>query len=234
MPLDGMPEFPSSPESPPLVGRDAGASGIRHRSCEAVLASQTFSIAMKTTDFSTCLPLQSPRIVRGFTVLELLIAVALVAIMAAIAAPGMVEFIRSNRLSTAARQLDADVVLARREAIKRNLRVLVCPVGTTAGHCGSGATTWAQGWLVCYDADQDNDCDATATGNPNPIKQHGALDKTLTLTGPASVARFNANGTQGAAGAGSLTFTTRGEWTGSKSYVETISATGNVAFAPGS
>jgi len=189
---------------------------------------------MKTTDFSTCLPLQSPRIVRGFTVLELLIAVALVAIMAAIAAPGMVEFIRSNRLSTAARQLDADVVLARREAIKRNLRVLVCPVGSTAGHCGSGATTWAQGWLVCYDADQDNECDATANGDPNPIRKHGAIEANVTLTGPTGVARFNPNGTQGAAGAASLTFTTRGNWTGSKSYVETVTATGNVSMAAGS
>ena len=164
--------------------------------------------------------------------LELMVTIALAAILAAIAAPGMMDFIRSNRLSTATRQLDADVLLARREAIKRNTRVLVCPVGSTANKCGSGPA-WTQGWLVCYDANLDGDCDDTATGNPNPIRKHGALDATLTLTGPAAVARFNANGTQGAAGAASLTFTTKGTWTGSKSYVETITATGNVALAGG-
>jgi type IV fimbrial biogenesis protein FimT len=169
----------------------------------------------------------------GFTVLELMIAVAVAGVLSAIAGPGMMDFVRANRLNTAARQLDADMLVARREAIKRNQRVLVCPVGTTAGHCGSG-TAWAGGWLVCYDADQDNDCDATATGNPNPIRQHGALDASLTLTGPSGVARFNSNGTQGAAGAGSLTFTTRGTWTGSKSFVQTITATGNVSMAAGS
>jgi len=171
---------------------------------------------------------------RGFTMLELMIVVAIAGILAGIAAPGMMDFIRSNRLSTTARQLDADLLLARREAIKRNTRVLVCPVGSVAGKCGSGTAAWAQGWLVCYDADASGDCDDTVATNPNPIRRHGAIEPSLTLTGPAGVARFNANGTQGASGAGALTFTTKGKWTGSKSYVETVSATGNVATAAGS
>jgi type IV fimbrial biogenesis protein FimT len=168
-------------------------------------------------------------------VLEVLVTVALMALLAAIAAPSMIDFVRNNKMSTAARQLDADMLLARREAIKRNTRVLVCPRGSTAGKCATVTTTaWTQGWLVCYDADFDGDCDDAVTGNPNPIRQHLALESVLTLTGPGAVARFNANGSQGAAGAGSLTFTTRGTWTGSKSYVETITATGNVSMAAGS
>jgi len=167
--------------------------------------------------------------------LELMIVVAIAGILAAIAAPGMMEFVRANRLSATARQLDADLLLARREAIKRNMRVLVCPVTTaTAVTCSSGTATWASGWLVCYDADQSGDCDATATANPNPIRRHGPIEPSLTLTGPAGVARFNANGTQGAAGASPLSFTTKGTWTGSKSFVETVSATGNVSMKAGS
>jgi type IV fimbrial biogenesis protein FimT len=186
------------------------------------------------TDLSYQRTAPAPRAERGFTVLESLMAMAVVAMLTAVAAPGMMDFIRANRMSTTARQFDADLVLARREAIKRNLRVLVCPVGTTVNHCGSGATAWGSGWLVCYDADQDNDCDATATDNPNPIRKHGAVEANVTLTGPTGVARFNPNGTQGAAGAGNLTFTTRGNWTGSKSYVESVTATGNVSMVAGS
>ena len=179
--------------------------------------------------------LPMPRSTRGFTVLEVMVTLSLVAILAAIAAPAMIDFVRSNKMSTAARQLDADMALARREAIKRNTRVLMCPRGSVAGKCATATTSaWTQGWLVCYDADFDNDCDDTADTNPNPIRQHGAMETTLTITGPAAVARFNANGTQGAAGAGGLTFTTRGTWTGSKSYVETVTATGNVSIAAGS
>jgi type IV fimbrial biogenesis protein FimT len=189
---------------------------------------------MPNTDHSFRRTAPATRTGRGFTVLETMIAMAIVAVLAAIAAPGMVDFIRVNRMSTSARQFDADLVLARREAIKRNLRVLVCPVGNVVDRCGSGTATWKNGWLVCYDADQDNDCDATVTGNPNPIRKHAALDGSLTLTGPSGVARFNSNGTQGAAGAGSLTFTTRGTWSGSKSYVGTVTATGNISMAAGS
>ena len=170
---------------------------------------------------------------RGFTILELTLAAALVTVMSAIAAPGMMDFLRSNRLSMAARQLDADILLARSEAIKRNARVLVCVKGSTAGQCGSG-TAWAGGWIVCYDANRDNACDTSTSTNPNPIRQHGKLDSTLTLTGPPTVAHFNANGTQGAAGASTLTFITRGVWIASKSYVETVTATGTVSLTAGS
>jgi len=167
---------------------------------------------------------------RGFTMLELMVTCAIVALMFAIGMPAMTNFIRTNRVSATARQLDADLQMARREAIKRNARVLVCPVGSIAGKCGSGASAWASGWLVCYDMTSDNDCDDTATGNPNPIRQHGAVETGLTLTGPTGVVRFNANGTQGAAGATSVTFTTTGSWSGAKSWVETVTATGNLAL----
>ena len=172
--------------------------------------------------------------------LELMIVVAIAGILAAVAAPGMMEFVRANRLSATARQLDADLLLARREAIKRNMRVLVCPVTTaTAVTCSSGTATWASGWLVCYDANQDGDCDRTGNpttydaANPNPIRRHGPIEPSLTLTGSADLARFNANGSQGT-GASALTFTTKGTWTGSKSYVESVSATGNVSMKAGS
>jgi type IV fimbrial biogenesis protein FimT len=172
---------------------------------------------------------------RGFSLIELMVTVSVAAILASIALPSFAELIRTNRLTSAADQFNADLLIARREAIKRNTRVLVCPVGTTAGRCGSGASAWATGWIVCYDNDFSGDCDDPPSDgtNPNPIRQHGAVDSSLTLAGPASVARFNANGTQGDVGAASLTFTVSGTWTGSSSYVGTIAATGDVSMVKG-
>jgi type IV fimbrial biogenesis protein FimT len=175
----------------------------------------------------------APRKVAGFTTLELMVAIAIVAVLAAVAAPGMIDLVRNNRVSSVAKQLDEDLALARSEAIKRNARVLVCPVGRTKGQCGSGTSAWAQGWLVCHDANLDGKCDESASGDPNPIRQHGAIDSTLTVTGPATAAVFNANGSQGATATSSLTFTTRGTWTGAKSYVETVTPSGNISLVQG-
>ena len=170
---------------------------------------------------------------RGFSLIELLVTVSVAAILASIALPSFAELIRTNRLITTADQFNADLLIARREAIKRNVRVLVCPAGTTAGRCGSGASAWAGGWMVCYDNDFSGDCDDSTSTNPNPIRKHAAIDSSLTLTGPATMARFNANGTQGDAGAASLTFTVSGTWSGSSSYVGTITATGDVSMVKG-
>ena len=102
---------------------------------------------------------------------------------------------------------------------------------TSCSHAAKPSNATLAFW---YDSNLDGTCDTTSATDPNPIRQHAAVDATLTLTGPASAARFNANGSQGASGAGSLTFTTRGVWSGSKAYVGTVTATGNVSLAAGS
>jgi hypothetical protein len=96
---------------------------------------------------------------------------------------------------------------------------------------GTDFTKWASGWLVCYDRDVDGVCDDTATSDPNPIRQHGALDTQMKVTGPTAAVRFNADGTQGAAGASTQTFTVTGTWSGAKTYTGTVAATGTVALA---
>lgn len=84
----------------------------------------------------------------GFTLVELMITLSLVAIMAAMAVPSFTGFIANNRLAAQANELVASLNLARSESIKRNTRVTVCPTSTGTG-CGG---TWGQGWLVFVDA----------------------------------------------------------------------------------
>ena len=173
---------------------------------------------------------------RGFTLVELAITVAIAALLATMAAPPMAEFIRAARLTSTANQLQADLQLARREAIKRNTRVLVCP--GTSGTCPSqsltGTLNWANGWRVCYDRTLGGQCDTSVTSDPNPIRVQGALDSSLALTGPAATVRFNADGTQGAAAGPTRTFSVTGTWSGARTYTTTVPATGNVALAKSS
>jgi type IV fimbrial biogenesis protein FimT len=89
----------------------------------------------------------------GLTLVEVLIGVALGALLLAVAMPGYREWITRYELASHAEQLAASLELARSEAIKRGLRVNLCPAPDGA-HCAAGAA-WDAGWLVYVDADPD-------------------------------------------------------------------------------
>ena len=154
----------------------------------------------------------------GFTLIELIIVLAVMAILFAIALPAFTDFTNSSRRTSAISLLVADLNQARGEAIKRNRRALVCVRNTAGTACGTG-TDWQNGWLVCADEDSDNDCAAADIINTRP-----ALDSRLTLVGSAAVMRFNANGS-GVAG----TLTVNGTWSGAVQRVITIAATGRIS-----
>lgn len=81
---------------------------------------------------------------RGVTLLELMVALSVLAILAAIAFPSFTSVINSNRLTSAANQLAVDLQYARSEAMRRNGSVEVC-ASTDESTCNSD--NW-QAWIV--------------------------------------------------------------------------------------
>ncbi len=92
---------------------------------------------------------------KGFTLIELMITVVIVAILLTVGIPGFQELINSNRLTTAANSFLTSINLARSEAIKRNSRVVVC--GSSNGkECTGGG--YQGGWIVFVDQNNDAKC----------------------------------------------------------------------------
>lgn len=89
---------------------------------------------------------------RGFTLVELMVVLAVGAILLALAAPSFSEMLLNNRKTVIVNELIGDLNLARGEAIKRRQPVQVCPRSGAA--CGS-ASNWDEGWIVFADLDTD-------------------------------------------------------------------------------
>lgn len=90
---------------------------------------------------------------RGFTITELMVALAIAAILLAIGAPSFNEFRRNNRLAGTANDFLGAVQTARTEAIKRQLQVSVCPSANpnaATPTCGGGVFS---GWIAFVDPD---------------------------------------------------------------------------------
>ncbi|SBV35424.1 putative pilus assambly protein [uncultured Stenotrophomonas sp.] len=73
---------------------------------------------------------------RGFSLLELMVTVAVLAILMAIAVPGFSALINRDRLTSQANELVALVQYARSEAIRLNGRVRLCPSSDGAACAG--------------------------------------------------------------------------------------------------
>lgn len=106
----------------------------------------------------------------GFTLIELMVTIAVGVILLTIAAPSFKEIIQNNRLATQVNDFVTALNLARSEAIKRGVRVTVCKSAnstslTPACSNDNSGSNWQVGWMVFVDSDNNGNCvDANSDG----------------------------------------------------------------------
>jgi type IV fimbrial biogenesis protein FimT len=97
---------------------------------------------------------------RGFTLIELMVALAVMAIVLGFAVPGFQSMVNSNRLAGASNELMASLQTARMEAIRRNRRVAICAsANPNAGDDATCAGSGVHGWIIFVDTNTDGDFD---------------------------------------------------------------------------
>jgi type IV fimbrial biogenesis protein FimT len=120
---------------------------------------------------------------RGFTLIELMVVVAISAILTALAMPSMRQFIGNWQVSNAVNAYSGSLQLARAEAVKRGRVARVCRSsdGTT---CATDGPTkgWATGWLVYV----DNDASGGLTAPDQVMLTQGAINNFYSISSTVS------------------------------------------------
>jgi len=89
----------------------------------------------------------------GFTVLELLVTLAIAAVLLVTGVPSFQHFTWRQHMRAAVGDLQNDLLAARSEAVYRNASVVACPGDPSVGCADS--SDWSGGWIVFVDLDED-------------------------------------------------------------------------------
>lgn len=132
----------------------------------------------------------------GFSLLELMVTLAVAGVLTVIAIPALTTFVQDNAIASGTNQFLAAVNFARNTAITTHQPVVLCwstSTATTPACNNTGADGYEDGWVIFTDPDGNG---ASAGGD---VLRRGALEKVanVTLRGSANVAnhiRFSSLG----------------------------------------
>lgn len=133
---------------------------------------------------------QAWHFVAGFTAIELMVTVSIMALLMAIAAPSFIPLIENWRVRQATEQLQSTLYYARSEAIKRGGQVAIQKLLNNTNGCtsASGNRDWDCGWIVCHDIDNNGKC---ATTEPILQRVDAPAKVQITRTGGSNSIKLN-------------------------------------------
>lgn len=161
---------------------------------------------------------------KGFTLVELMVTIVVVAVLAAIAFPSFQTTIRTSRATSGHNELIGLLNLARSDAIRNNRGGGVC--GTSDGTTCDG--NWSSGMMAFSDTSGGGDFNSG-----EPVLRYNQISPNLIVVGPTTLIAFDARGRRRAAA--DQVVTLRPDKCGSDPLLRTITinASGQVSSAKG-
>ena len=121
---------------------------------------------------------------RGFTLVELLVSLAIGSILMSLTVPAMTGMLNTQKAISATNALFAGLNLARSEAIKRNARAVLCKTANGLTCTLSGG--WEQGWILFHDLNNNAALDA----GEEVLRQQGPASAGIRLAGNLPIANY--------------------------------------------
>lgn len=121
---------------------------------------------------------------RGFTLVELLITIAIATVLMTLAVPSVKQMIEANAVNKHVTTFISDLRYARSEAIKSGVAVVMCrsitsgnaaPTCATGSGGGSATGGWASGWLIFVNRDLDTSNNYNASAGDTLLRVQGVL-----------------------------------------------------------
>lgn len=150
--------------------------------------------------FTSCKKNKSQRYLRGFTLVEVLIAVSILAVLIALALPSFTTTIQRWRVSAIRDDLNTTIMFAKSEAVRRSTQVP--PVTVTIARIGAAGcpamlnignnNVWSCGWQVFLDANNNGilDSNETLIQTTTVPAGYAVTDQNAAATGYAPVSRW--------------------------------------------
>jgi type IV fimbrial biogenesis protein FimT len=129
----------------------------------------------------------------GFTLVEIMIAIAVVAILLTIGIPSFRYVTNSNRIAGEINGLLGDMQYARAEAVKEGRPVTVCVSADGATCAGANVNTWQRGWIVFSDVNGNAAVDP-ATDVVLRVQTPFSSTDTFVATNTVGAVTFNREG----------------------------------------